>query len=291
MTENIDNVNVQEEETDEEPIVYAIQKDLKGWKFSRRGFLRGAVITAEAAVAGVVAGCGGPAAQETAVDTPTATTVPTNTPTPTSTPTEAPTATSTLEPTATWTKTPTRTPTRTPTKTPTPQPMAIVDTETLNVRGGPGTDYDILGVVNKGDELVIVGRLADNSWYQIDYKRQKGWIFGGLVIAENADDVPVITDIPPTNTPAATPTPTETPTPQPTPTLPGVEGTVQPGQEGIDYTYVDEQGVTHTYTLPCGSPLPPGAVCVCNCVTAPPACGCVGHCACDSQGGHYWYPN
>jgi WD40 repeat protein len=34
-----------------------------------------------------------------------------------------------------------------------------------------------------------------------------------------------------------------------------------------------------TCTLPCGSPIPPGAVCTCNCV---PGCSCVA--------AHYWYP-
>ncbi|MFQ5611372.1 MAG: NBR1-Ig-like domain-containing protein [Anaerolineae bacterium] len=45
MTEEVDKVNAQEEETTEEPTVYAVQKDLQGWKFSRRAFLKGAVTT------------------------------------------------------------------------------------------------------------------------------------------------------------------------------------------------------------------------------------------------------
>jgi hypothetical protein len=32
------------------------------------------------------------------------------------------------------------------------------------------------------------------------------------------------------------------------------------------YTYTDEYGMTRTYTQPCGSPVPPNSVCVCNCV-------------------------
>ena len=65
---------------------------------------------------------------------------------------------------------------------------------------------------------------------------------------------------------------------------------------------------TVTYTLPCGSPIPAGAVCVCNCVEGsvcscdghnpctchsyvPPSCGCQGNCTCESVGPHYWYPN
>ena len=58
-------------------------------------------------------------------------------------------------------------------------------------------------------------------------------------------------------------------------------------------------GKTVTYTLPCGSPIPAGAVCTCNCVAgSKPSCTCVGHtCSCHSHrsggggGGHYWHPN
>jgi len=63
---------------------------------------------------------------------------------------------------------------------------------------------------------------------------------------------------------------------------------------GIQYT---QDGVT--YTLPCGSPIPAGAVCVCNCVPGT-YCPCVAHTTCTCQsyrpGGctcvpvHYWYP-
>ena len=65
---------------------------------------------------------------------------------------------------------------------------------------------------------------------------------------------------------------------------------------------------TVTYTLPCGSPIPAGAVCVCNCVEGsvcscvghhpcscdgyvPPACTCENVCTCEGVGPHYWYPN
>lgn len=41
-------------------------------------------------------------------------------------------------------------------------------------------------------------------------------------------------------------------------------------------------------TLPCGSPIPAGATCICNCV-AGESCSCVGNRG--GSGGHYWYPN
>ena len=72
------------------------------------------------------------------------------------------------------------------------------------------------------------------------------------------------------------------------------------GIEGSEYS-LEVEGETVTYTLPCGSPLPAGAVCVCDCVSGS-ACACVGHTTCScvgdvcscvshSGGSHYWYPN
>ncbi|NOH02565.1 MAG: twin-arginine translocation signal domain-containing protein [Chloroflexi bacterium] len=67
-----------------------------------------------------------------------------------------------------------------------------------------------------------------------------------------------------------------------------------PSVEGIEYS-VETEGRTITYTLPCGAPIPPGAVCVCNCV-AGSGCSCVSYnpCSCVSYTPavyHYWYPN
>jgi WD40 repeat protein len=71
---------------------------------------------------------------------------------------------------------------------------------------------------------------------------------------------------------------------------------------GITYETTNSAGGTVTYTLPCGSPIPAGAVCVCNCVAG--GCACVGHSTCScvgysvcncvghtTSGGHYWYPD
>ncbi len=44
-----------------------------------------------------------------------------------------------------------------------------------------------------------------------------------------------------------------------------------------------------TYSLPCGSPIPSGAVCTCNCVQGT-GCPCVSNSG-GGGGGVYWYPN
>jgi WD40 repeat protein len=50
--------------------------------------------------------------------------------------------------------------------------------------------------------------------------------------------------------------------------------------EGLTYSVTDETGRKVTYTLPCGSPIPPGATCTCNCV---PGSICTSHCTCQSN--------
>ncbi len=60
-----------------------------------------------------------------------------------------------------------------------------------------------------------------------------------------------------------------------------------PAFAGVQYSPNDNgAGVV---TLPCGSPIPTGSTCICNCV-AGSSCTCVGHRS-SGGGGHYWYPN
>jgi hypothetical protein len=47
-----------------------------------------------------------------------------------------------------------------------------------------------------------------------------------------------------------------------------LEESIQPGKDGIEFK-VKKEGKWVTWTQPCGTPIPPGAVCVCNCVTVP----------------------
>ena len=62
---------------------------------------------------------------------------------------------------------------------------------------------------------------------------------------------------------------------------------VRGGVVGLKIAVTEPAGTTRTWTLPCGSPIPPGAVCVCNCVAGGvPSCTCVGHTVTT----HYWYP-
>lgn len=50
-----------------------------------------------------------------------------------------------------------------------------VTTETLNVRSGPGKEYDSIELVKSGEIVVITGQ-TDNGWYQIELDGRTGYV-------------------------------------------------------------------------------------------------------------------
>ena len=79
----------------------------------------------------------------------------------------------------------------------------------MNVRGGPGTNYAIVGAAAAGARLEITGKNAGGDWWRIDYQGQNGWIYAPFVTATNADGV----EVAPTPVPPSTPVPPPTATP------------------------------------------------------------------------------
>ncbi|MBC8254280.1 MAG: SH3 domain-containing protein, partial [Ardenticatenia bacterium] len=115
-------------------------------------------------------------------------------PTVIATPTDAPSSTAmltaTLIPLPTVTPTPTDTPlppmpTATPAATPslTPEvPIAVVQSQALNVRAGPGTEHPVVASAERGETLTVVGRNEDASWLEVMLPEgQRGWAAGWLV--------------------------------------------------------------------------------------------------------------
>ena len=49
--------------------------------------------------------------------------------------------------------------------------------DSVNVRKGPGTQFDILGVVHKGDKLPYGGQQS-NGWYLVEYEMVNAWVSG-----------------------------------------------------------------------------------------------------------------
>ena len=101
-----------------------------------------------------------PVATEAITLAPTPVRTPVPTPVPTATPTPVPTATPTPEPTATPTPEPTRMTTGT---------IKITYSTSVKMRQGPGTEYDVVGIAEKG-KVYVCTDIADSGWYQVKTK-------------------------------------------------------------------------------------------------------------------------
>ncbi len=114
----------------------------------------------------------------------------------------------------------------TPTPTSTPTPVAVVRAEVLNVRSGPGTEFDVIGQVKLDDLLQVIARTPVGDWLLICCiaNQQEGWVSSRLVgLNVPVVVVPEALALPPTPTPTLTPTPDATPTPPPPPPPPSEE--------------------------------------------------------------------
>ena len=95
--------------------------------------------------------------------------------------------------------------------------VAIVQQQ-LNVRSGPGADFDSLGTLNPQDVAGLLGKDANGAWLQIEFAAGpdgKGWISAAFVQAKGVDGLPILTE---SGAVVGTGTPMDTPQP-PTPTL------------------------------------------------------------------------
>lgn len=149
---------------------------------------------------------------------------PTSTPLPVE-PTPVPeAATATSEPTpAAATATP-----EPPTATPVTEPEVRTQSA-LNVRGGPGTNYPVVGALNAGEAVRITGKNPGGDWWQIALAGgTPGWVYGPLVETSGDTGAVAVAEIP--TPPAATATP-----------LPAAPtNTPVPAPAGVDFRLVDQ---------------------------------------------------
>ncbi|MCO6452738.1 MAG: SH3 domain-containing protein [Caldilineales bacterium] len=125
-------------------------------------------------------------------------------------------------------------PTSTPepeTSTPTPEPStatpesgpAVIADSPINVRGGPGTGFAVVGSLTGGERAPILGRTNDSSWWQIELADgTEGWVLAEIVSTSgNTDGIAIAANIPtPPPAPTTAPRPTAAPTNPPAPAGP-----------------------------------------------------------------------
>lgn len=83
-------------------------------------------------------------------------------------------------------------------------PTAVVK-QGANLRGGPGTEYDIVGGLKAGDAVRITGRTSNGQWLQIELNDQTAWISASLINATGMDRVAVVSTPPPPPPPVRAP--------------------------------------------------------------------------------------
>jgi len=68
----------------------------------------------------------------------------------------------------------------------------LVSPGPVNIRSGPGLDYDVIGTLNTNTPMPIVGRNGDGSWWQIKIANDTlGWVSNSVVQASNTGNVPL----------------------------------------------------------------------------------------------------
>lgn len=125
----------------------------------------------------------------------------------------------------------------------------------VNVRSGPGTNYNVIGQINAGTTLAVTGVNPTGDWYQVDYNGQAGWVSLTVVQVSGAcGGLPVIQV---GQTPLASATTTTTTTVTTTVTATGTQSTAtasatytatQPGGPTATYTSTQPGAPTATYT-------------------------------------------
>ncbi len=96
-----------------------------------------------------------------------------------------------------------------PTVTGTPVGTLIVVPEQVNVRTGPSTEYELIGVLIAGQTAPAIGRTAGGDWIQIAYAgvpNNVAWVYSPFVVLDPPGGFLPIIEPPPTATPRVTPT-------------------------------------------------------------------------------------
>ncbi|MCB9098822.1 MAG: SH3 domain-containing protein [Anaerolineales bacterium] len=100
------------------------------------------------------------------------------------------------------------------------KPVVLAGNSNINLRSGPGTAYDAIGVLTAGHTLDIIGRNVDSSWWQVATPSGLAWVAANVVTANNIDATIPVVDVPPPlipSTPTPPPVSTEIPPIEPQP--------------------------------------------------------------------------
>lgn len=82
-----------------------------------------------------------------------------------------------------------------PTPTPEVQPELTINAATLDIKKGPSNDYFTIGIAVQGATYEVTGHNGDQSWWQIDFENDPGWVPASAV-TRNGEPVGPASSIP-----------------------------------------------------------------------------------------------
>ena len=85
------------------------------------------------------------------------------------------------------------------------EPYITIARSRVNLRGGPGTNFPVVGTATQGEQFAVVGKNEAGNWFEFQrVDDSTAWIADFIVtLSGDVDDVPVSEDIPESSTAAA----------------------------------------------------------------------------------------
>lgn len=77
------------------------------------------------------------------------------------------------------------------------QPIATVTAQQLNVRSGPGVQFEIIGALKRGGRFVVSGVSADRAWVFFKFWDRDGWVSAQHVSGVDLNAIPIAGETPP----------------------------------------------------------------------------------------------
>ena len=67
-------------------------------------------------------------------------------------------------------------------------------TTALNIRSGPGPQYDVIGVIDENDHAAIMGCIRGSLWCQVAYHGKQGWAYSKYLAMDQSSRTVVIAE-------------------------------------------------------------------------------------------------
>ena len=68
-------------------------------------------------------------------------------------------------------------------------------TANVNLRAGPDTDFPSVGVIPEGDEISVQGCLRDESWCDVRWGRDRGWVYSEYIAFDYRGEMRPLPDV------------------------------------------------------------------------------------------------